>query len=97
MKPWGPFALFCAFTTCGTIYVYFAFPECKSRSIEDMDVFFSMSWWKVGRASLRINKEDATQAMLENKESGGNLYGCAVEKVGSSHIEETDVQDVRGS
>jgi MFS transporter, SP family, sugar:H+ symporter len=97
MKPWGPFALFCAFTACGTIYIYFAFPECKNRSIEDMDIFFSMSWWKAGRASLRMNKEDAMQAILENKENGGKLFDSAVEKFSSSYIEETDVQRVRSS
>jgi hypothetical protein len=51
----------------------------------------------VGRASLRMNKEDAMQAILENKENGGKLFDSAVEEFSSSHIEETDVQRVRSS
>lgn len=53
MGSFGPFALFAGFTFVGVLWVYLAFPECKGRSMETMDQLFNMSWWKVGRASVR--------------------------------------------
>ncbi|KAH8704855.1 general substrate transporter [Talaromyces proteolyticus] len=48
MHPYGPFALFAAFTFCSTIWVFFSFPECKGRSMESTEVLFEQPWYKIG-------------------------------------------------
>lgn len=48
MHAWGPFALFAAFTGCATVWVYFAFPECKGRSMESVSAIFSLPWYRTG-------------------------------------------------
>ncbi|KAL4738797.1 hypothetical protein BDV11DRAFT_205644 [Aspergillus similis] len=48
MHAWGPFALFAAFTACGTAWSYVAFPECKGRSMESVDTIFSLPWYRTG-------------------------------------------------
>lgn len=48
----GPFALFEAFTFVGTVWVFFAFPECKGRSMEGTDELFSLPWWMIGFARV---------------------------------------------
>lgn len=52
MHSYGPFALFAAFTFVGTVWVFFAFPECKGRSMEGTDELFSLPWWKIGFARV---------------------------------------------
>lgn len=42
MHSYGPFALFAAFTFVGTVWVFFSFPECMGRSMEETDVLFSL-------------------------------------------------------
>ncbi|KAH8879049.1 putative transporter [Thozetella sp. PMI_491] len=54
MHPWGPFLLFACFTTLMTVYCFFAYPETRGMSMEDMDELFAMPWYKVGRASVQI-------------------------------------------
>ncbi|RDW58929.1 sugar porter family MFS transporter [Aspergillus mulundensis] len=48
MHAWGPFALFTAFTACGTAWAYLAFPECKGRSMENIGAIFSLPWYRTG-------------------------------------------------
>ncbi|OJJ83768.1 uncharacterized protein ASPGLDRAFT_1491857 [Aspergillus glaucus CBS 516.65] len=52
MHAYGPFALFAAFTFVGTVWVFFAFPECKGRSMEGTDELFSLPWWRIGFARV---------------------------------------------
>ena len=55
MHSYGPFALFAAFTFCGTVWVFFAFPECKGRSMESTDELFSLPWYKIGFAKVPLS------------------------------------------
>ncbi|KAL4898059.1 sugar transporter [Aspergillus ambiguus] len=48
MHPWGPFALFSACTFIGTVWVFFAFPECKGRGMESTNEMFALPWYKLG-------------------------------------------------
>ncbi|KAF2137189.1 uncharacterized protein K452DRAFT_329317 [Aplosporella prunicola CBS 121167] len=50
MHPWGPFALFTAFTAVATVWVFLSFPECKGRSMESKDALFNLPWYKVGKS-----------------------------------------------
>lgn len=52
MHAYGPFALFASVTFCATVWVFFAFPECKGRSMESADTLFSMPWYKTGFAKV---------------------------------------------
>ena len=54
MHPYGPFALFAAFTFCGTLWVFFAFPECKGRSMESTVELFSLRQYKIGFAQVPL-------------------------------------------
>ncbi|KAL3442309.1 general substrate transporter, partial [Aspergillus insuetus] len=48
MHAYGPFALFAAFTFCGIFWVFFAFPECRGRSMESTESLFLLPWYKIG-------------------------------------------------
>ncbi|KAL4954724.1 general substrate transporter [Aspergillus filifer] len=48
MHAYGPFALFASFTACATVWVFFAFPECKGRSMESVAEVFSLPWYRTG-------------------------------------------------
>lgn len=52
MHPYGPFALFAACTFCGIIWVFFAFPECRGRSMESTESIFLLPWYKTGFAPV---------------------------------------------
>ncbi|KAL1857006.1 hypothetical protein VTK73DRAFT_8154 [Phialemonium thermophilum] len=67
MHAWGPFALFTACTAVSTTWVYLAFPECKGRSMENMDALFYLPWYKVGRASLKTPR--ASEPDSEKRET----------------------------
>lgn len=90
MHPYGPFALFAVFTFCGTVWVFFAFPECKGRSMEDADALFSLPWYKIGFAKVPpANTEVAT---LKEQEIDVDL-----EKQGSySYEEKVEDEPVEG-
>ncbi|KAE8146988.1 general substrate transporter [Aspergillus avenaceus] len=70
MQPYGPFALFTAFTVCATVWVFFAFPECKGRSMESADALFSLPWYRVGfqRVSPMEHEEDEAKVMSVHRE-----------------------------
>ncbi|KAL4926354.1 sugar porter family MFS transporter [Aspergillus undulatus] len=52
MHAWGPFALFSAFTGCATVWVFFAFPECKGRSMESVSEIFTLPWYRTGYSKV---------------------------------------------
>ncbi|KAL2831275.1 general substrate transporter [Aspergillus pseudoustus] len=52
MHAYGPFALFAAFTLCGIFWVFFAFPECRGRSMENTESLFLLPWYKIGFAPV---------------------------------------------
>ncbi|KAL4999933.1 general substrate transporter [Aspergillus recurvatus] len=57
MHAWGPFALFTAFTACGTAWAYVAFPECKGRSMESVGTIFSLPWYRTGFSKVSDQAE----------------------------------------
>ncbi|KAL4758072.1 general substrate transporter [Aspergillus foveolatus] len=57
MHAWGPFALFAAFTACGTAWSYVAFPECKGRSMENVGTNFSLPWYRTGFSKVPDHPE----------------------------------------
>lgn len=59
MHTYGPFALFACATAVGTTYCYFAFPETKGMSISHVDLLFEVPWYKVGRHSLKVVRDEA--------------------------------------
>ncbi|RAH80529.1 general substrate transporter [Aspergillus japonicus CBS 114.51] len=85
MHPWGPFALFAACTFCGTIWVFFAFPECKGRSMESTGALMALPWYKVGFEPVPVQQE-----LQWAEETGGK----DVEKDAYSEHEETVVERV---
>ncbi|CAG8918965.1 unnamed protein product [Penicillium salamii] len=52
MHAYGPFALFAACTFCGIVWVFFAFPECRGRSMESTESIFLFPWYKTGFAPV---------------------------------------------
>lgn len=74
MHSYGPFALFAAFTFCGTVWVFFAFPECKRRSMENTDELFSMPWYKIGFSKVPMDSMDVNANVLRKEQgSDGDL------------------------
>ncbi|OAA66560.1 General substrate transporter [Niveomyces insectorum RCEF 264] len=59
MHAWGPFLLFLCVTTVLTGYCFFAYPETRKLSMERMDELFTMPWYRVGRASVRLIAAEA--------------------------------------
>ncbi|KAL6230321.1 hypothetical protein BDW75DRAFT_234484 [Aspergillus navahoensis] len=57
MHAWGPFALFTAFTACGTAWVYVAFPEGKGRSMKSAGTIFSLPWYRMDFSKLSDQAE----------------------------------------
>lgn len=52
MHAYGPFALFAACTFCGIFWVFFCFPECRGRSMENTESIFLLPWYKTGFAPV---------------------------------------------
>ncbi|RAL03466.1 sugar porter family MFS transporter [Aspergillus ibericus CBS 121593] len=73
MHTWGPFALFTAFTTVGTLWVAAAFPECKGKSMEGMEEVFTRPWWRVGW-DLPIHKERSGRSEETEVEKGTSTH-----------------------
>ncbi|KAL4935908.1 hypothetical protein BDV06DRAFT_217071 [Aspergillus oleicola] len=53
MHAYGPFALFASFTVCATVWAFFAFPECKDRSMESVAEIFSLPWYRTGFSKVQ--------------------------------------------
>ena len=60
MHTFGPFALFTAFTGLATIWVFFAYPECKGRSMESASTLFSLPWYKIG--AVKVDEREAQES-----------------------------------
>lgn len=71
MKSYGPFALFTAFTGCATVWVFFAFPECKGRSMESASALFSLPWYKVGFQKVPTLDETSE---IDDEEKGMSVH-----------------------
>ncbi|OGM44494.1 putative sugar transporter [Aspergillus bombycis] len=67
MNSYGPFALFTAFTACATVWVFFAFPECKGRSMESASALFLLPWYKIGFQKVPTLGEEARDNDDEEK------------------------------
>lgn len=94
MHSYGPFALFAAFTFCGTVWVFFAFPECKGRSMESMDELFSLPWYKIGftkvplpDTGIIISKDQDPDVDLERQVSS-----ACDEKLRDERIEDAGIE-----
>ncbi|KAL3478844.1 general substrate transporter [Aspergillus californicus] len=79
MHSYGPFALFAAFTACATVWVYFCFPECKGRSMEDVDTIFSLPWYRTGFS--RVPSETGNRDDGERDMEKDGAYGTHKEDV----------------
>ena len=81
MHSYGPFALFTCCSFVAVIWVWFAFPECKGRSMESMDALFTLPWWKVGRWQKKheipaVTSVEAERGIKEGVVSVGDLEGA---------------------
>jgi sugar porter (SP) family MFS transporter len=65
MHAWGPFALFAAFTGCATVWVFFAYPECKGRSMESAGALFSLPWYKIGFVKAPTAEYEAAERQVD--------------------------------
>jgi hypothetical protein len=73
MHAWGPFALFTAFTGCATVWVFFAFPECKGRSMESVGAIFSLPWYRTGFSKVPAGQDEQENRDLE-KEAASSTH-----------------------
>ncbi|KAL3440456.1 general substrate transporter [Aspergillus insuetus] len=73
MHAWGPFALFTAFTGCATVWVFFAFPECKGRSMESVGAIFSLPWYRTGFSKVPTGQDGQENRDLE-KEAASSTH-----------------------
>lgn len=89
MHPWGPFALFACVTTVAMIYCYFALPETKGLSLEEMKDVFDAPWYRVGRRYVARLAEASQHADLIEE----IMTGTDIEAKPS--IEEKECTDVR--
>ncbi|KAL4874348.1 sugar transporter [Aspergillus karnatakaensis] len=90
MHSWGPFALFTAFTGLATVWVWFAFPECKGRSMESLGEVFTLPWYKTGL--VKIPGRDGSESRVGGRGVGD--YDADLEKNGKSFHEEDAVKRV---
>jgi hypothetical protein len=56
MKQWGEMLLNSVVAFLGLIFVWFFIPEPSGKNLEDMQLVFSLPWYKVGRQSINTHK-----------------------------------------
>lgn len=83
MHAWGPFALFTAFTGCATVWVFFAFPECKGRSMENAGALFYLPWYKIGFVKAPTAEEQAAESNVDLEKASYSEHAEHV--VGEGH------------
>ncbi len=67
LSPMGTFWMFAAVTILGGIWVWVTIPETKGRSLESMDVLFTLPWYKIGLYGNKHAVSGETYAQPEKK------------------------------
>lgn len=73
MHAYGPFALFAAFTFCGIVWVFLAFPECRGRSMESTESLFLLPWYRIGSSAV---PDQFPNVVVDDEEKRGEAEAC---------------------
>lgn len=75
MHIYGPFALFTAFTGLATTWVFFAYPECKGRSMESVSTLFSLPWYRIGAVKVDERKaQESAEASVDLEKASSSQH-----------------------